>query len=227
MKFKLFTFFLLVISLQAHSASFDCAKAKTIHEKFICGNPKLDALDKQLGESYSSVNKIFPLKGYIQAIHRSWLIGYRNCAGNEKNKKDSAEALKNCSEQVEKRIALYSDLMNASVYTDYKEKDLVNYGGTFILFDKNQTKFLRYFGGWMPDGNMSDVNKAKGFPYDGFWCDETMTLKKKGAGYIAQEAEDGVSDDFEIKITDKFLTVKGSINCGLRATIGEGKFDRK
>ena len=52
MKYKLVAFFLLVMSLQAHSASFDCAKAKTIHEKFICGNPNLDALDKQLVESY-------------------------------------------------------------------------------------------------------------------------------------------------------------------------------
>ena len=51
----------------------------------------------------------------------------------------------------------------------------------------------------MPDGNMSDVNKAKGFSYDGFWCAETMTLKKKGAGYIAHEAEDGVSDDFDLE----------------------------
>lgn len=210
-----------------YAASFDCAKAKTMHEKFICTNPKLDALDKQLGEAYSGVNKIFPLRGYIPSIHRSWLISYRNCAGNDKNKKDSAEALKICMEQVEKRISLYSDLIGASVYTDYKDKELVNDGGTFIIFEKNQMKFLRYFGGWMPDGNMSDVNKMKGFPYDGFWCDDTMTLKKKGSNYIAQDAEDGTSDDFEIKIADKSIIVKGTINCGLRAVIGEGNFEKR
>jgi hypothetical protein len=54
-----------------------------------------------------------------------------------------------------------------------------------------------------------------------------MTLKKKGSGYVVQDAEDGASDDFEIKVTDKLLTVKGTINCGLRATIGEGKFERR
>jgi len=209
------------------TASFDCSKAKTYHEKFICSNSQLDALDKQLGESYSNANKSFALKGYIPAIHKSWLSSYRECAGSDKIKKSPADALKTCSDEVIKRIDLYGDLINASVYSDSKDKNFYTDSDTFIIYDKNQSKFLRYFGGWMPS-NM-DPDKMKGFPFDGSWCDNAMQLKKKGLAYTIQDGanDDGYSDDFEVKISEKTLIIKGSINCGPRSSIGNGKFDRK
>ena len=209
------------------TASFDCSKAKTYHEKFICSNPQLDVLDKQLGESYSNANKSFVLKGYIPVIHKSWLSSYRACAGTDKVKKEPTEALRNCSQAVAKRIELYGNLVKGNVYTDYEGRDWNQHDATFIIFEKDQSKYLRYFGGWMPDGTMSP-EKMKGFPYDGSWCDDTMQLKKMGAAYTIQEGPDGnsYSDDFEIRITEKSITIKGSIDCG-RASIGNGKFDKR
>lgn len=211
----------------AFSASFDCGKAKTYHEKFICSNPQLDALDKQLGESYSNANKIFVLKGYIPAIHKSWLSSYRICAGTDKVKKESTEALRSCSEEVAKRIELYGNLVKGIVYTDFEGRDWNQHDTTFIIFEKDQSKFLRYFGGWMPS-NM-DPDKMKGFPFDGSWCDSVMQLKKKGSAYTIQDGadDDGYSDDFEVKISEKSLLIKGSINCGTRSSVGNGKFDRR
>lgn len=209
------------------TASFDCGKAKTHHEKFICSNPQLDALDKQLGESYSNANKNFVLKGYIPAIHKSWLSSYRVCAGTDKVKKEPTEALRNCSEEVAKRIELYGNLVKGTVYTDFEGRNWNQDDATFIIFEKDQSKFLRYFGGWMPS-NM-DPDKMKGFPFDGSWCDNAMQLKKKGLAYTIQDGanDDGYSDDFEVKISEKTLIIKGSINCGPRSSIGNGKFDRK
>ena len=211
----------------AFSASFDCGKAKTYHEKFICSNPQLDALDKQLGESYSTANKNFVLKGYIPAIHKIWLSSYRECAGSDKIKKSPADALKICSDDVGKRVDLYGGLINASVYTDSKDINFDASSEIYIIYEKNQNKFLRYFGGWMPS-NM-DPNKMKGFPFDGSWCDNVMQLKKKGSAYTVQDGtyDDGYSDDFEVKISEKSLLIKGSINCGIRSSIGNGKFDRR
>ena len=209
------------------TASFDCGKAKTHHEKFICSNPQLDALDKQLGESYSNANKNFVLKGYIPAIHKSWLSSYRVCAGTDKVKKEPTEALRTCSEEVAKRIELYGNLVKGTVYTDFEGRNWNQDDATFIIFEKDQSKFLRYFGGWMPS-NM-DPDKMKGFPFDGSWCDNAMQLKKKGLAYTIQDGanDDGYSDDFEVKISEKTLIIKGSINCGPRSSIGNGKFDRK
>ena len=218
---------LFMTATAAFSASFDCGKAKTNHEKFICSNPQLDALDKQLGESYSNANKNFVLKGYIPAIHKSWLSSYRACAGTDKVKKEPTEALRNCSEEVAKRIELYGNLVKGTVYTDFEGRNWNQDDATFIIFEKDQSKFLRYFGAWMPDGRMSP-EKMKGFPYDGSWCDDTMQLKKKGSAYTIQEGSNGnsYSDDFEIRVTEKSITIKGSIDCG-RASIGNGKFDKR
>ena len=81
----------------------------------------------------------------------------------------------------------------------------------------------------MPDGNIKfkTGKEGRGFPFDGYWCDETMTLKKKGPVFVVEDANDGVSDDFQVTISERSLVVKGTINCGLRAVIGTDKFTRR
>ena len=97
---------LTITSISAYSASFDCGKAKTYHEKFICTNPELDSADKKLGESFMLSSKSFPLIGYIKTIHRSWLMEYRQCAGDDRKKKSQKEALASCLNLVNKRTIL-------------------------------------------------------------------------------------------------------------------------
>ena len=57
MKLKLFSlsFTLFTICFQAHSASFDCANAKSQIEKAICADSVLGGLDEKLGKIYSSL----------------------------------------------------------------------------------------------------------------------------------------------------------------------------
>lgn len=158
-------------------------------------------------------------------MHKSWSIGYRQCAGDEKNKKNNVEALAACVKQVDDLIAFYGELSKANVYTSYADKEFSIEGGTFILFDRGASKILSYFGAWMPDGHM-DAAKAKGFPYDGSSCDSEATLKKKGDSFVVGEGAGDFSDDFNIKISDKYLTVNGEINCG-RDSIRGGKFNKR
>ena len=202
----------------ASAASFDCAKAKTYHEKFICSNPSMDASDKQLGDSYAAITKTFPLKGYIQATHRSWLASYRSCAGNEKSRKETSTALAECLGLLQARIKLYQDLTKATVYADYDDNQMDKHGGTFILFDRGSKKVLRYYGGSLTNGKNEE-----------FWCDNEMILRNKGNALIVDDSADNYdnhSDDFAITVVDKQLTVQGHIDCG-RTGIGNGKFFRR
>ena len=77
----------------AHSASFDCKKATTSHEKFICNSQELNEVDTQLGATYSSVLKSFKFPELIKEDQRSWLYEYRNCG-----------ALMKCLDLVKARI---------------------------------------------------------------------------------------------------------------------------
>jgi uncharacterized protein len=78
MKYKLVAFFLLVMSLQAHSASFDCTKAKTFIEKEICTNEALGGLDEKLADSYKNAISSSPNPSEITNEQRKWLREVRN-----------------------------------------------------------------------------------------------------------------------------------------------------
>jgi uncharacterized protein YecT (DUF1311 family) len=222
MKFKIIFVSLIAITTSAYSASFDCSKAKTYNEKFICSNPQVNLADAQLGEAYAKTIKSFPLKEYVKYIHKDWLSSYRKCSGDEKNILNQSDAVKNCLESVHARIKFYDELSNADVYTDYDgEKDLIADGVTLIVINRNHSKVLRYFGSWAPDASMKP-KKIKGFPFDGNWCEDEVNLEKRGNSFIAEDNE-----NIEIVFSDTSLTLKGYIMCNVRNGIDEGEYIKR
>ncbi|MFZ4440662.1 MAG: lysozyme inhibitor LprI family protein [Syntrophales bacterium] len=221
-RFRILLVSLIALTSSAYAASFDCSKANTYNEKFICSNPQVSLADAQLGEAYSKILKSFPLKGYLKYIHKNWLSSYRKCSGDEKNVLNQSDAAKNCLESINARIKFYDELSNADVYTDYAgEKDLIADGITLIVVNRHHAKVLRYFGAWRPNASMKP-GKIKGFPFDGNWCEDEMKLEKRGNSFIEEENE-----NVEIVFSDTSLSLKGYIRCGVRNGIEEGEFTRR
>ena len=61
-----------------HSASFDCAKAKTKIEKLICANPKLSQLDEKVSALYKKVLEQSPVPEDTKEQQREWVKDRRN-----------------------------------------------------------------------------------------------------------------------------------------------------
>jgi uncharacterized protein len=78
MKYTLLALFFLTFSLQSHSASFDCAKAKSFIEKEICSNQELGSLDEKLAESYKNAISSRSNASDITNEQRKWLREVRN-----------------------------------------------------------------------------------------------------------------------------------------------------
>jgi uncharacterized protein len=62
----------------AHSATFDCAKAKTKIEKLICANPKLSQLDEKVSALYKKVLEQSPVPEDTKERQREWVKDSRN-----------------------------------------------------------------------------------------------------------------------------------------------------
>jgi uncharacterized protein len=56
-----------------HSASFDCAKAKTKIDKLVCGDPKLSDLDDKLGALYKKALELSPVPEDFKKQQRDWV----------------------------------------------------------------------------------------------------------------------------------------------------------
>lgn len=205
-KSYLLALFLLVNN--AHSASFDCKKASTSHEKLICNTPELNEADTQLGNTYALVLKNFKFPDLIRADQRSWLFGYRDCG-----------VVAKCLDLIKNRINELSKYQNASVYTDYKENKFSAHGGTIIIFDEIGGKTARFFGNWMTDAYM-DPNKIKGYPFDGKWCDVDLELLKKGNVFVSKDSSDKIS----LTIDSTKIVMKGHLSCSPRTGFGEGTY---
>ena len=61
-----------------HSASFDCAKAKTKIEKLVCGDPKLSDLDDKLTALYNEVLAKSPVPEDTKQQQLEWIKQSRN-----------------------------------------------------------------------------------------------------------------------------------------------------
>ena len=61
-----------------HSASFDCAKAKTKIDKLVCGDPKLSELDEKLSGLYKKALDLSPVPEDSKDQQRDWVKGSRN-----------------------------------------------------------------------------------------------------------------------------------------------------
>ena len=192
----------------AHSASFDCKKATTSHEKFICNSQELNEVDTQLGATYSSVLKSFKFPELIKEDQRSWLNEYRNCG-----------ALTKCLNLAKSRTTELKKYSKATVYTDYKENKFLASEGTIIIFDESGTINARFLGNWMSDMAM-DPNKIKGYPFDGKWCDLDVELLKKENVFISKDS----SEEISLSIDPSKIIMKGQLMCSPRTGFGEGTY---
>lgn len=87
MKFRPIQIFLLVSTLllgcamTAHSASFDCQKAKSVNEHLICDDAELSQLDDELAEKYKDAQrKSATPKDLISNQREAWRRREKECA---------------------------------------------------------------------------------------------------------------------------------------------------
>ena len=217
MKFKkivlLIPFGLFLFAKVSFGASFNCSKASTAQEKLVCNTPQLNEADGQMGEIYKLVNKSFPISGFVQDNQRTWLFSYKNC-------KDAT----NCLQLLNSRIKELNILKTAAVYADYDGNKLVTDSGTIVITEEGSVKTAKFFGNWMTDGYM-DPNKIRGYPKDGYICNEDMPLAKKGNVYVSKEG--AASDDFSLLIDASKIVMKGFVMCSARCSFGPGTYKRK
>lgn len=107
MKFKLFSLLLLTLCFQAHSASFDCAKAKSQIEKAICADTVLGGLDEKLGTVYSSLrsNLTDVAKNKVRAHQSLWLKILPSSCSSEAKNKDTSKFIACLSNSYKSRIS--------------------------------------------------------------------------------------------------------------------------
>ena len=85
----LYTILLMMISLNVHSASFDCAKATTSIEKMICLNAQLYDLDELLVVSYKKAMSRTEDKKLLKSEQQQWLKSTRNVCQDVECLKDA------------------------------------------------------------------------------------------------------------------------------------------
>lgn len=70
----------LVLSGAAHAASFDCAKAATKIEKFICGDAELSKLDEELNAAYKAALQDEKQADTIKQAQKRWMKERNGCS---------------------------------------------------------------------------------------------------------------------------------------------------
>lgn len=206
---------LLLSSTLAWSASFDCGKARKPLEKLICSNPELDAVDTRMGEVFKQVNAGFPLKGFLLATQRSFLLGYPYCMMDDRGKSaPSAEAVRRCVALVKNRIAELEQQALAKVYSNTTDKFTPESLALLVYSAKGRQR-IRLWGNWMPD-----AFDPKPFP-EGMLCDIDEDLKPAKGGYMIESSDEAV-----FSISDNAVSISESIMCSPRTSIGAGTYKR-
>lgn len=197
---------LLLLSCQVTAASFDCKKAQTAHEKFVCADPVLNKLDAQMGQAYYKAQKNFPLPGFVLATQEWFLHQYQNCVS-----KDRAASQPLCADMLKARTTELEEYLNAKVYSTGKGAfNRVN-DGAVLLIQRGKDSVLRYYGGWMPDGN-----NPRPWP-EGYFCNSESALRSVDGKLAAT--------DPNVKISISEHRISGRISCGARNGMG-GEFLR-
>ncbi len=201
-------------SMWTSAASFDCAKARSPLEKFICANPDLDTEDARMGEVFKRLNKSFPLPGFILATQKVFVSGYAYCLQAAGKSAPAAATLNQCLQTVRSRISELETYQSAKVYSNAKAKftpeDLA-----VLVYMANGKERITLWGNWMPNGN-----QPKPFP-DGSLCALDDQLKPVKGGFKTESTDDSV-----IKITDAVLNISEFVSCTPRNGIAEGDYKR-
>lgn len=197
------------------AASFDCSKAKTNHEKFICSNPEVNQADFQLGVAYRQAINKFRYPDLIRRSQTEWLRSYRNC---------SVE--KNCLQMIKERINTLDIYQKSTLYTNSKEQKITEWDATIIIYDHDGVKNARFFGRWLPKIG-DDPSKIRGYPHDGIWCDEEMQLVRKNTHYAPREWNYISGDEISLVFKDSMLIMRGDIPCDWKSTFPGGVYQKR
>ena len=126
----------------ARAASFDCARARTVHEHHICNSPALSKADGDMGIAFKAAVASFPVKGAALAVQQVFLTGHRLC-----DKPD----LGNCLDELRQQTAKLKSMVGAAVYASTEQG--AGFGPEDALFwmtpETGQAE-LHYFGSYMP-----------------------------------------------------------------------------
>lgn len=125
----LFSFF---INKNAFTASFDCLKAKTKIEKLICNDTELSKIDKMMGEKYSYILNLKPLKNLnkwnnfikrVKSKQRKWLVKEQKQCSQSGNPKFCISLKTN------KQIEVLNSLIAKYESYKFKPSDVVYFNG--------------------------------------------------------------------------------------------------
>lgn len=206
---------LLLFSGAASAASFDCGKARRPLEKLICSSPELDAADTRMGEVFKQVNAGFPLKGFLLATQRVFLLGYPFCMTDDRGKSLSgAEAARRCAAMVRARTAEIEAQALAKIYSNADGK-FTHESLAILVYSADGRKRIRLWGNWMPD-----AYNPQPFP-EGKLCDLDEELKPVKGGYMI-----AMSDEAVFSMSDASLNISEYIMCTPRNGIGPGAYPR-
>jgi len=101
-----------VLSFAAHAASFDCSKAGSKLEKFICADAELSRLDEELAEIYKTALQNENQSERIRQTQKQWLKGRDGC--------QYADCL---AQEYIKRIHEVADTLAQEVHYRYQLKE--------------------------------------------------------------------------------------------------------
>jgi uncharacterized protein len=149
---KMIKYILAIIALSitqlSNAASFDCKKATTAHEKFICANKLVDDADSKMGAAYQEARKKITLKGYVASDQKKWLSNiYRIRCAND-SKKTPQEQINSCLTVLEDRITELRLMTESEIFTNYQGDFFDGEdSGTLQIFEQGKNISLKYQGG--------------------------------------------------------------------------------
>ena len=209
--------FLAVISpiTTSYAASFDCSKASRPVERFICNDPDFNRLDAEMGLAYRQANAAFPLRGFILATQRIFIVGYENCLKNVLRQSKQLSRGSECLALLKERILELEDYGRSKVYTDARLKSWTPDDLVILIQDRGPKLRIRFWGNWMPD-----AYRPSPFP-DGKICDLSEEVESSNNSFRLK-----VLDDVFIKVTETEVTVGSHIMCTPRNGIAARAYRR-
>lgn len=197
------------------AASFNCNKAQTTLEKFICSQEQLNQADEQMGHEFRAVNASFPLKGFVLTTQKSFIASYPTCMLDDKGKMVATQATANaCIKMVQLRIAELRQYGKSNVYSNANGKFLPDDLAILVYNDRGEW-FIKFWGNHMPD-----AYRPKPFP-DGHLCDIESKLIPANGKFKTDQTDDAL-----ITVTDSAVNLSSHISCTARTGIAEGRYSR-
>jgi uncharacterized protein YecT (DUF1311 family) len=199
----------------AFSASFNCNKAQTTLEKFICSQEQLNHADEQMGHEFRAVNTSFPLKGFVLTTQKSFIASYPTCMLDSKGKMVATQATAHaCLKMVQSRIAELRQYGQSKVYSNAKGKFLPDDLAILVYSGRGESS-IRFWGNHMPD-----AYRPKPFP-DGHLCDIEAKLIPTNGKFKTDQTDDTI-----ISVTESAVDLSSHISCTARTGIAEGRYSR-